>query len=104
MSATLPSLKSGAGKRLPKLSAGKPSSGSKTTKSPKKPKTLPTLVAVKPLNIEVEKKRFFDSGGKYNPQFMYSVEVDSKTLLQYGEPSSDYLAQVLWAKGCTRPC
>ena len=82
---TKPTLKTGSSKSL---------TGSKPATKPRKPKSLPTLVAVKPLNLEVEKKKFFDSGGKYNPQFLYSADVDSKIMLQYGKPSSQYLAQV----------
>ncbi|XP_067929604.1 putative tyrosine carboxypeptidase MATCAP2 [Watersipora subatra] len=86
-------LRASASNPLPKLSPEKPSS-TKAAK-PKKAKSLPTLVAVKPLNLEAEKKKFFDSGGTYNPQFVYPAAIDSKVLHQYGEPSSRYLAQAL---------
>lgn len=100
MSSAPPCPKSATGRQLPKIGADKPSSGSKSAKAPKKPKSLPLLVAIKPLNIEKEKKAFFDSGGQYNPQFIYSAEVDPKSLVQYGEPSNRYLGQVCGICAC----
>jgi len=74
-------------------SAGKSCSAS--LKRSKRKQSLPLLVAVRPLNLENEKERFFKCRGKYNPQFTYSNGVETDKVTRYGEPSTKYLEQVL---------
>lgn len=40
----------------------------------KKRKKYPKLKQMVPINLEIEKERFFRSRFKYNPQFIYSFE------------------------------
>lgn len=93
MSSAAPRPKPSSSTKQDQKTAGR-SLGTKQVKSSKKPKALPILVAVKPLNLDKEKKAFFDAKGKYDPQFVYSSEVDEKSMTQYGEASNRYLAQV----------
>ena len=60
----------------------------------KKAKSVPVLLAVKPINMETEKTKFFDSGGTYNPQFVYACDVSPKTIAQYGQASDKLITQV----------
>lgn len=39
-----------------------------------------------PLNLLSEKEKFFQSGFKYNPQFIYDVEINPTDLLKHGKP------------------
>lgn len=44
-----------------------------------------------PLNLASEKEKFFTSGFKYNPQFIYEKNIDQKELTRYGKPNLWYL-------------
>lgn len=76
-----------------KTGSGKTKQGASATK-PKKPKSVPILFAIKPLNMDTEKKKFFDSGGAYDPQFVYGCDVSPKSMLQYGKASDKHITQV----------
>ena len=56
-----------------------------------KKKKVSALVAVKPENLEIEKKRFWTSKYTYNPQFTYKNPVTNKTLQKHGHPSKKIL-------------
>jgi len=62
--------------------------------------TLPTparpclLVALRPLNLEQEKRTFFQSDYKYEPQFEYSQPEPRSVLDKYREGSGLFLEQV----------
>lgn len=60
-----------------------------------KKKCLPILVAIKPLNLEEERRKFFASGFEYEPQFRYAESnVEERALSSYGLPSDKYIPQV----------
>lgn len=46
---------------------------------------------VTPINLEQEKKKFFESDFAYNPQFKYKSLVTKNKLLHYGRPKEEYL-------------
>lgn len=74
------------------------SSASTSSKSSKKrsKKSVNILVAIKPVNLQSERTKFFESGCKYDPQFLYASEdFDcSKLNSECTGPSARYLPQV----------
>lgn len=60
---------------------------------------LPILIAIKPLNLAEEKKKFFESQFRYNPQFRYAENTE-KAQKSYGDPSDKYIPQV-WVVALT---
>jgi len=44
-----------------------------------------------PLNLALEKQKFFASGFSYNPQFIYEKDIEEKELTKYGKPNFWYL-------------
>lgn len=69
---------------IPKAKAVRPSS----RKSPC------LLVALRPLNIEVEREKFFQSCYSYNPQFQYEEPLPEAVLEKYKEASGQFISQV----------
>lgn len=57
-------------------------------------KKLCILAAIKPLNVEKEKAKFFKSDYNYNPQFEYSNPVSPLVLARHNSASDRFLAQV----------
>lgn len=52
-----------------------------------------------PLNLASEKEKFFQSGFKYNPQFVYATSINQQELTKYGKPKFLYLLlakKILW--------
>ncbi|KAG8437248.1 hypothetical protein GDO86_008087 [Hymenochirus boettgeri] len=53
------------------------------------------LVALRPVNVEEEKEKFFSSNYTYNPQFQYQEPMPTSVLEKYNEASSQFLAQAV---------
>lgn len=61
----------------------------------KSSKSLPVLVAIKPLNLAEEKKKFFERKYEYDPQFCYTEDSEAEQAqASYGQPSDKYIPQV----------
>ncbi|XP_049573760.1 microtubule-associated tyrosine carboxypeptidase [Syngnathus scovelli] len=58
------------------------------------------LVALRPLNLEQEKKRFFQSDYKYEPQFEYAQPEQNSVLDKYSEGSGLFLEQAVGIMEC----
>ncbi|XP_028254915.1 uncharacterized protein KIAA0895 [Parambassis ranga] len=58
-------------------------------------KKLCILAAIKPLNVEKEKAKFFKSDYNYNPQFEYSNPVSPLVLERHNSASDRFLAQAV---------
>jgi len=56
-----------------------------------KNKNMPKLNDLVPTNLESEKEKFFASGFRYNPQFIYQKNISEKELIRYGKPKLWYL-------------
>lgn len=52
---------------------------------------MPKLSDLIPINLESEKEKFFASGFKYNPQFIYKTHTSEKELVKHGKPRLWYL-------------
>lgn len=70
--------------------------GSATTLPEKKvkKKALPVLVAIKPLNLQAEKSKFFARNFCYDPQFIYSQSTENIIESSRRQVSEKYLPQV----------
>ncbi|XP_048195425.1 uncharacterized protein KIAA0895 homolog isoform X3 [Perognathus longimembris pacificus] len=53
------------------------------------------LTAIKPINLEKEKLRFFKSDFTYNPQFEYANSALSNVLAKHGNASNRFLKQIV---------
>ncbi|XP_077166983.1 microtubule-associated tyrosine carboxypeptidase 1 [Paroedura picta] len=53
------------------------------------------LVALRPLNIEAEREKFFQSRFSYNPQFQYEEPVPEAVLEKYNEASGQFISQAI---------
>lgn len=62
------------------------------------------LVALRPLNLEQEKRSFFQSDYKYEPQFEYSQPEPRSVLDKYREGSGLFLEQVRYGTHPPIPC
>ncbi|KAE8609299.1 hypothetical protein XENTR_v10011770 [Xenopus tropicalis] len=51
------------------------------------------LVALRPINVEEEKTKFFTSNYTYNPQFQYQEPMPTSVLEKYSQASNQFLAQ-----------
>ncbi|XP_077568787.1 microtubule-associated tyrosine carboxypeptidase 1 [Stigmatopora nigra] len=58
------------------------------------------LVALRPLNLEQEKQKFFQSDYKYEPQFEYDLPELESVLEKYGEGSGLFLEQAVGIMEC----
>lgn len=52
------------------------------------------LVALRPVNVEEERERFFQSSFAYNPQFVYGEPIPETVLEKYRDASEQFLSQV----------
>lgn len=51
-----------------------------------------TLAKLVPINLEVEKRQFFATGGHYDPQFIYPENFEEAELTAHGLPQAEFLA------------
>ncbi|XP_030003218.1 uncharacterized protein KIAA0895 [Sphaeramia orbicularis] len=68
---------------------------SPSTREVENAKKLCILTAIKPINVEKEKAKFFKSDFSYNPQFEYSCPVSPLVLARHNNASDRFLTQAV---------
>lgn len=74
---------------LPHIPKAKAERASSSRKSPC------LLVALRPVNVEEERERFFQSSFAYNPQFEYGEPIPETVLEKYRDASEQFLSQAI---------
>ncbi|XP_075900132.1 microtubule-associated tyrosine carboxypeptidase 1 isoform X2 [Nelusetta ayraudi] len=92
-------LRSGGGRMRPATSLPHIARGAGTSSLPAAPRPC-LLVALRPLNLEQEKHKFFDSSFSYEPQFEYMQPEPKSVLEKYCDGSGLFLEQAVGIMEC----